>query len=277
MSKSFFPSRQSQFPLDLSELDSDYPQNSSQTAVERYAKPSENYEEKWIRSVEILRQMAANYPNITQASSLGAEDMVITHMLHRNGIASEIFILETGKLHPQTMALLEFVQQELGDKRSVKIYRPDAKKAHDFVEFYGEEAMYDSVELRKQCCHIRKMEPLVRALEGKDAWITGIRSEQSESRGDMRMIGQDDKGRVKVSPLLDWTWGDVWHYIGDNEVPYNPLHDDFYPSIGCAPCTRAISMGEPFRAGRWWWEQDGAKECGLHVQGAQVVSVLTKA
>lgn len=244
------------------------------SAVERYARASENYEEKLIHTVEVLSQVAASYADITQASSLGAEDMVITHILHRYGIPSDIFVLDTGKLHQETLGLLAYVQQELGDTRKISVYSPDAQQVQKFVEKHGEEAMYESVELRKACCHIRKMLPLARALEGRSAWITGLRTEQSEARSSMRAIEKDDAGRVKVSPLLNWTWGDVWHYIGDNEVPYNPLHDAFYPSIGCQPCTRAISMGEPFRAGRWWWEQGGARECGLHVKGEQVISVL---
>lgn len=246
---------------------------SAKSAVDRNAKPSENYEEKLIRSQTILTQMAREYPNITQASSLGAEDMVITHMLHRHSIPAEIFVLDTGKLHSETLMLLRYVQDELGGSRKINVYQPDATQADAFEQKYGADAMRQSIELRKQCCNIRKMIPLAQALDGKDAWITGVRSEQSESRSLMHMMDRDDAGRVKVSPLLDWTWGDVWHYIGYNEVPYNPLHNDFYPSIGCEPCTRAISMGEPFRAGRWWWEQDQAKECGLHVSSLPDIKV----
>ena len=134
----------------------------------------------------------------------------------------------------------------------------------------GKDAMYKSVDLRKACCHIRKIEPLARALAGKKAWITGLRREQSGARAEVPMIDTSDAtdgtGRVKFNPLADWTWGDVWHYIALHQVAYNPLHDQFYPSIGCAPCTRAISLGEDFRAGRWWWEDEAAKECGLHVK-----------
>ncbi len=133
--------------------------------------------------------------------------------------------------------------------------------------------MYRSLDLRKACCHIRKMEPLERALTGKRAWITGLRREQSGARAEVEFIehsphtGKDgvESTRTKVNPLARWTWGDVWHYIATYKVPYNPLHDQFYPSIGCAPCTRAVTLGEDFRSGRWWWEQESAKECGLHV------------
>jgi phosphoadenosine phosphosulfate reductase len=132
----------------------------------------------------------------------------------------------------------------------------------------GECAMYDSIELRKNCCGIRKLEPLSRMLKDRSAWITGMRREQSNDRGTVAFSELDDKGRTKFNPLADWSWTDVWQYIATNDVPYNPLHDEFMPSIGCAPCTRAIAVGEDFRSGRWWWEAEGAKECGLHVHGA---------
>jgi phosphoadenosine phosphosulfate reductase len=125
--------------------------------------------------------------------------------------------------------------------------------------------MYESIELRKGCCAIRKLEPLARMLNERDAWVTGMRREQSNNRGTVGFTELDDKGRQKVNPLADWSWADVWHYIEQFDVPYNALHDQFFPSIGCAPCTRAIAVGEDFRAGRWWWEDEAAKECGLHV------------
>jgi len=132
----------------------------------------------------------------------------------------------------------------------------------------GQDAMYQSMALRKACCNIRKMEPLARALQGQRAWITGLRREQSDARAEVPLIDTAEETtlqRIKLNPLANWTWGDVWHYIALHQVDYNPLHDQFYPSIGCAPCTRAISLGEEFRAGRWWWESETAKECGLHV------------
>ena len=136
----------------------------------------------------------------------------------------------------------------------------------NFVRTHGERAMYESIALRKACCGVRKLEPLSRLLAGRTAWIAGLRREQSDARGEVRAIEPDGNGRMKVSPLVDWSWADVWHYIATHRVPYNPLHDAFMPSIGCAPCTRAIAVGEPFRAGRWWWEDEAAKECGLHVK-----------
>ena len=125
--------------------------------------------------------------------------------------------------------------------------------------------MYDSVEQRKACCALRKLEPLARALAGRDAWVTGLRREQSGQRAEVPFSTIDEQGRAKFNPLADWSWGDVWHYIAQHRVPYNELHDRHYPSIGCEPCTRAITLGEDFRAGRWWWESESAKECGLHV------------
>ncbi len=231
-------------------------------AISLYAKPSADFEAKLHESIALLRRTAGEYAPITQASSLGAEDVVITDLIARNHIQSGIFVLETGKLHAETLALLGRLQSHYG--RDVDIYRPDPAAAAAFVADYGEEAMYRSLGLRKACCHIRKMEPLERALAGKRGWITGLRREQSEARGEVPFIEHQPE-RVKVNPLTRWTQGDVWHYIATYNVPYNPLHDQFYPSIGCAPCTRAVTLGEDFRSGRWWWEQESAKECGLHV------------
>jgi len=132
--------------------------------------------------------------------------------------------------------------------------------------------MFESIALRKSCCTVRKLEPLGRLLEGKTAWITGLRREQSGNRAAVPFSEREGNGRLKLNPLADWSWGDVWHYIAVHGVPYNALHDQFYPSIGCAPCTRAIALGEDFRAGRWWWEDEAAKECGLHVKNAEVIA-----
>ena len=153
------------------------------------------------------------------------------------------------------------------------IYAPVAQAAQEFVAREGEDAMYKSIALRKSCCHVRKMEPLERALAGKKAWITGLRREQSGARAEVPFIDRSDARRAKLNPLSDWTWGDVWHYISANDVAYNPLHDAFFPSIGCEPCTRAVAAGEDFRAGRWWWEDEAAKECGLHAK--KVIPVMS--
>jgi len=160
----------------------------------------------------------------------------------------------------------------------VDVYKPQAEAVVQFVAKNGADAMYRSLELRKACCGVRKMEPLARMLAGRSAWITGLRREQSNARGEVPFSeserAADGSARTKLNPLADWSWNDVWHYIQLHQVPYNPLHDQFMPSIGCAPCTRAIAVGEDFRAGRWWWEQEGAKECGLHVKADETVSII---
>ena len=163
-----------------------------------------------------------------------------------------------------SLRLLE--RTEAHSRAPIQVYRPQHEAVIEFVRNNGEKAMYESIDLRKACCGIRKLEPLGRMLAERSAWITGLRREQSNNRGDMAARELDDKGRTKFNPLIEWTWGDVWHYVSVNHVPYNPLHDQFMPSIGCAPCTRAIAVGEDFRAGRWWWEDEKAKECGLHVK-----------
>jgi len=241
------------------------------TAISLHAHPSPDFAAKLARSVALLQRAADEFAPLTQASSLGAEDMVITDLIARHAIDAGTFVLETGQLHVQTLDLLDRAQ--LHYARRFDIYRPDAAAAQAFVAQYGERAMYDSIELRKTCCHIRKMEPLERALAGQRGWITGLRREQSGARAEVSFI-ENQPERVKVNPLAEWTWGDVWHYIAVNDVPYNALHDQFFPSIGCAPCTRAVTLGEDFRSGRWWWEQEGAKECGLHVEGAHASSVI---
>ena len=198
-----------------------------------------------------------------QSTSLGAEDMVITDLIARHQVPIALGTLETGMLHAQTSALIPRIEDRYGLK--VEVYRPVNESVVQFVKTNGEKAMYESIELRKACCGIRKMEPLGRMMEGRTAWVTGLRREQSNARGEVLFGEADDKGRTKFSPLADWTWADVWQYISAFDVPYNPLHDEFMPSIGCAPCTRAIAVGEDFRSGRWWWEDEKAKECGLHV------------
>lgn len=233
------------------------------TAIALYNRPSPDFAAKVERSIALLRETAANHPRLTQASSLGAEDMVVTHLMHLAGIEASVFVLETGKLHAETLALIPKIEQRYG--LSVQVFRPRQESVIHFVRKNGEEAMYQSIELRKACCDIRKMEPLARALAGQDGWITGLRREQSGARAEVPLIDRSDAARVKFNPLANWSWGDVWHFIGLHKIAYNPLHDQFYPSIGCAPCTRAISLGEDFRAGRWWWEDETAKECGLHV------------
>ena len=244
------------------------------SAIDLYNNPSDTFDAKVSQALALLRAQAALHPKLTQASSLGAEDMVVTHLIQLSGIQSEVFVLDTGKLHPETLALVPKIEQRYS--RSVQVLRPQQEAVVRFVQHNGDEAMYRSIELRKACCDIRKMEPLARALAGRDGWITGLRREQSNARAEVAEVVQEPD-RVKISPLVDWTWGDVWHFIAQHAVDYNELHDQFFPSIGCAPCTRAISVGEDFRAGRWWWESESAKECGLHVKQPateQQVSIL---
>jgi phosphoadenosine phosphosulfate reductase len=234
-------------------------------ATQLHAKASPDFEAKLAETRALLQRAAAEFQPLTQASSLGAEDVVITHLINALGLDIPVFVLETGALHPETLALLDRTLQS--SHAPVTVYRPVAEAVVQFVAREGADAMYKSIELRKACCGIRKMEPLARALEGKKAWITGLRREQSNARAEVPLLDTSE-ARVKFNPLANWTWGDVWHYIARHGVDYNPLHDRFFPSIGCEPCTRAISLGEDFRSGRWWWEDEAAKECGLHVKPA---------
>lgn len=229
-------------------------------------RPSSTYDKKLDATIALLQRAATQYAPLTQASSLGAEDVVLTHLINRLELDISVFVLDTGALHAETLELLARTQAT--SRAPVHVFKPLQEAVVQFVAREGADAMRRSVELRKACCHIRKVEPLQRALDGKRAWITGLRREQSAARADVPMVDRAEEnatGRIKLNPLADWTQGDVWHYIATNSVDYNPLHDQFYPSIGCAPCTRAISLGEDPRAGRWWWEQESAKECGLHV------------
>ena len=243
------------------------------TAITLYARHTAGFEQRLARTIETLKAAAAAHPGrVVQSTSLGAEDMVLTDLIAKHKLPIAIGTLETGKLHAETSALIPRIEARYGV--AVEVYRPVAESVVHFVKKHGEKAMYESIDLRKSCCAIRKLEPLSRMLADRDAWITGLRREQSSNRGEVPLSEVDDKGRTKFNPLAEWTWNDVWHYIATNEVPYNPLHDEFMPSIGCAPCTRAIAVGEDFRAGRWWWEDEKAKECGLHVHEEPAVSMI---
>ena len=174
--------------------------------------------------------------------------------------------LETGRLHKETLALLD--QFKADSRAPVTVYKPVEEAVVQFVAKEGADAMYKSIELRKACCGVRKLEPLGRALQGQKAWITGLRREQSQARAEVSAQEADVTNGVpilKLNPLVDWTWGDVWHYIALHQVPTNPLHDAFFPSIGCEPCTRPVLPGQHEREGRWWWEEATKKECGLHI------------
>ena len=239
--------------------------DASSSAIALYDKPSAEFDAKVAHALEVLRSAASEHAGrVVQATSLGAEDMVVTDLIARFQVPIALGTLETGKLHDETVALIPRIEERYGLK--VELYRPVQESVVHFVKTNGERAMYQSIDLRKACCGMRKLEPLSRMLKDRSAWVTGLRREQSSARGEVPFSEADDNGRIKFNPLADWSWGDIWHYIATYDVPYNPLHDQFMPSIGCAPCTRAIAVGEEFRAGRWWWEQEDAKECGLHVK-----------
>lgn len=212
-----------------------------------------------------LQAAVAELPAISFANSMGAEDMVLTDIILHEKLAITIFSLDTGRLPVETYDLIAETEKRYDAK--LNVYFPQAQTVEFYVKTNGINAFYESIELRKACCHMRKVEPLQRALKGQQAWITGMRAEQSTTRTDLPFKEFDAGNKLeKFNPLSDWTEQEVWAYIRMFDVPYNKLHDQFYPSIGCAPCTRAIAVGEDVRAGRWWWEDPTNKECGLHVK-----------
>ena len=230
---------------------------------------------RWRELGARLADVQQRYPDAALASSLAAEDMLLTHAIYSAGLDLEVFTLDTGRLHAETLGVLDAVREHYG--REITIYRPVATAVEQHVAAHGAYAFYESVELRRACCQIRKVEPLKRALAGRGAWITGQRRAQSTTRGELP-LEEDDKtfGLYKFNPLADWSEEDVWSVIRALGIPYNPLHDQGYPSIGCEPCTRAIRAGEDLRAGRWWWESSDSKECGLHA-GNRVISIAARA
>lgn len=214
--------------------------------------------------VASLKVLAELFPGeIVFSTSFGWEDQVISHMIFANNIPIKVFTLETGRLFPETYYTWNRTMEIYG--KPIHAYFPDSQLVQEMVSKKGPSSFYESVENRKECCYIRKIEPLKRALAGNRCWITGIRSEQSANRHDMENVEWDDQNQlIKFHPLFNWTLDDVKAYVKANNIPYNPLHDKGFPSIGCAPCTRAVQEGEDFRAGRWWWEDQSKKECGLH-------------
>ncbi|UZD21087.1 phosphoadenylyl-sulfate reductase [Algoriphagus halophytocola] len=214
---------------------------------------------------EGLALIADLFPGkVTFSTSLGQEDQVITQLIAEAHLPISIFSLDTGRLFPETLDLLS--RTEAKYKQNIKVYYPNTESVEKLVSEIGINGFYDSVENRKSCCFVRKVEPLKRALAGNDVWITGLRAEQSANRSGMKRIEWDEGNQIlKFNPLLDWTFEDMINYINEKNIPYNPLHDKGFISIGCAPCTRAIMEGEDARAGRWWWE-DSKKECGLHAK-----------
>lgn len=217
-----------------------------------------------VRSV--LDCAVSDFGPVVFANSMGAEDMVLTDLIEKYQPGIEMFTLDTGRLPQETYDLMQEVRKHY--KVPLQVFFPDAGMVEAYIALNGVNGFYDSVELRKRCCHIRKVELLRRALSGKRAWITGMRREQAPTREALQvsMTDTDNGGLQKFNPLLDWSNAEVWEYLRQYDVPYNKLHDRFYPSIGCAPCTRAITLGEDVRSGRWWWEDPQSKECGLHVR-----------
>jgi phosphoadenosine phosphosulfate reductase len=212
----------------------------------------------------LLRWAAERFSRgIAFASSLGAEDQVITAIIASDSLQIPIFTLDTGRMFNESYDLMARTEERLGIR--IEPYFPDAGAVESMVREHGINLFYESVENRKLCCHIRKVEPLRRALAGRTAWVTGIRREQAATRAELEAVEWDAaNGLYKINPLIDWTEDDVWSYIRDRDIPYNKLHDKGFRSIGCAPCTRAVKAGEDTRAGRWWWESPDHKECGLH-------------
>jgi len=212
----------------------------------------------------LLSDIAAQFAPAAAASSLSAEDMVLTDAIARAGLPIEVFVLDTGRLHADTLELISTIQERY--RIAVQVYTPDSEAVAQYVSRHGRDAFYGDLELRQRCCEIRKVRPLRRALAGKRAWITGQRREHSPSRAGVAVREYDAlHGLEKFNPLAEWSEAQVWEYIRANGVPYNRLYDQGYRSIGCAPCTRPVLPHEDVRAGRWWWEAAEKKECGLHV------------
>lgn len=231
-------------------------------AVALHARATPGFEDRVAAAAALLGDAARAHPGrVVLATSLGVEDQVLVDLIARHRLPIAVATLETGKLHAETLALIEATEARYGI--AIERHRPSAEAVIAFVGRHGEDAMRRSVELRKACCAVRKLEPLQRLLAGRDAWVTGLRRAQSAERSAVPERETGDDGRVKHAPLAAWSDADVWHHVRTFDVPYNPLHDCFFQSIGCEPCTRATALGEDPRAGRWWWEQ-GVKECGLH-------------
>jgi phosphoadenosine phosphosulfate reductase len=218
-----------------------------------------------LKILDALRSLTNEFPGqVIFSSSFSEEDQVITHLILQNEIPISIFTLDTGRLFAETYSTWTATNEKYGTK--IKAFYPDKNLLEEYINERGPNAFYESVANRKECCFIRKVEPLKRALAGNAVWITGLRAEHSPERKNHELIEWDDNNKIiKYNPILHWTTKEVKEFIIENDVPYNILHDRGFVSIGCAPCTRAIKPGEDFRAGRWWWEESNKKECGLHV------------
>ena len=212
---------------------------------------------------EVVEFFFKNFEKVALSSSLAAEDQVLTDLMLKENKNATIFTLDTGRLHPETYDVMDATNLKYGVK--IDVFFPLNEKVQELYQTQGVNGQYESIENRKTCCNIRKIEPLKRALKDVEIWVTGLRAAQSVTRVDMPLVEWDENFKViKVNPLINWSEENVWDYIKTNKVPYNKLHDKGFPSIGCAPCTRAIKDGEDIRAGRWWWENPEHKECGLH-------------
>ena len=204
------------------------------------------------------------HPKLGLASSFGAEDVAVIDMLMKINPKARIFTLDTGRLNQETYDVMDEIRNKYNT--NIEVMFPDQNEVEQMVRVNGMNLFYQSIGNRKLCCGIRKVHPLNKMLAGLDGWITGLRADQTEVRSNAQKIeiDQQHNGMIKINPIIEWTWEQTWDYIKKNNVPYNKLHDKGFPSIGCEPCTRAIKSGEPLRAGRWWWESDKEKECGLH-------------
>jgi phosphoadenosine phosphosulfate reductase len=221
----------------------------------------------------LLDSIAARHASVKFASSLAAEDMLLTHAILSRGVKIGIFSLNTGRLHAETLGMIDRVRERYG--YDIEQFRPQQDAVDEYVAQHGLNAFYESVDLRKRCCEIRKVEPLNRALADVSAWVTGQRREQSVTRAELHEEERDEaRGIAKFNPLTAWTEAEVWAYLRAFDVPVNPLHARGYPSIGCEPCTRAVRPGEDSRAGRWWWESRDTKECGLHITAISSIPVV---
>ena len=221
----------------------------------------------------VLERAARDYERVVYANSLGVEGVVLTDLICTHVPSIRIFTIDTGRLHEETRELLERLERRY--QRRIDVFHPDGAALDQWTSIHGLNAFYTSEALRRSCCELRKLAPFARAIAGADAWVTGVRREQTAERAHGEFVERDERyGLWQIRPLLDWRAQDVWDYVHARQLPYNPLHDKGYPSIGCAPCTRAVGAGEDARAGRWWWEHPESRECGLQPRREPVPIVI---
>jgi phosphoadenosine phosphosulfate reductase len=224
-------------------------------------------------SVSLLKDAIVRFKRVVYSSSMGVEAMVLTDLIHVSALPIDIFTVDTGRMPEATLALIERVERRY--QKSIRVVYPEAQAVQNFVADHGINGFYRGLEQRQRCCYVRKVEPFRRAVAGYGAWVTGVRHEQSELRAETLAVERDHRyGLYKVSPLLNWTQKEIWAYVRAHDLPYNPMHDHGYPSIGCAPCTRPVEPGESERAGRWSWESPGSRECGLQPRPPDSLSDL---